>query len=86
MPRSSSCPFADSNRQCEEPKDKALGDGFCTRHSYLWRQSTEFREAAKDDAVAFSAQLRIPSMLTTALRPHKKRWLKRMSASDEREA
>jgi hypothetical protein len=81
--RRTACPVIDSDGECVEPKDTGLGDGFCTAHSRSWRQSAEFREAAKDKAVIFAAQLRIPSLLNRALRPHKKRWLKRMESAGE---
>jgi hypothetical protein len=73
----------DDGRDCIEPKDKNMGDGFCTAHSYAWRRSPEFRESTKDEAVIFAASLRITSMLNTALRPHKKRWKKRLAEGAE---
>lgn len=65
---------------CVEPKDSDFGEGFCSSHSQEWRRSAEFREAMRDDAVVFAAGLRVPSLLRTALRPHKRRWVKRITA------
>lgn len=73
------CGVPSGGRECVEPIDKEMGDGFCTAHSQEWRQSTEFRAATKDEAVGFAAGLRIKSMLTTAMRSHKKRWLSRLA-------
>jgi hypothetical protein len=82
MPKPCGVPTKD--RHCEDPKDKEMGDGFCTDHSHAWRQSKEFREATKDEAVGFAASLRIPSMLRSALRPHKKRWQRRLADEFDR--
>lgn len=77
------CGVPDDDRYCEDPKDTEMGEGFCTRHSYEWRKSPEFQEAKKDERVIFAAQLGVKSMLTAALRPHKKRWLKRVGGEEQ---
>lgn len=79
------CPVVDEHGECINPKDKEMGDGFCTDHSYAWRRSQEFRASIKDDAVIFAAGLRVTSLLNTALRPHKKAWLKRIAAAMDEE-
>lgn len=77
------CPVIDEHGECINAKDKEMGDGFCTDHSYAWRRSEEFRAAMRDESVLFVAGLRIPSMLRSALRPFKKKWLKRIAAETE---
>lgn len=61
------CGVTDHGRECEEPKNKDTGDGFCARHSEAWRQSSEFNAALKDEGVRFFAG--IPKTLAAALRP-----------------
>ncbi len=77
------CKVLDASGDCINPVDKDMGDGFCTGHSEEWRRSPEFDEAARDDGVRFAAGLRAPSLLKAALRPFKKKWLKRMATETE---
>jgi hypothetical protein len=74
------CGVPTKDRYCEEFPNRETGDGFCEAHTRDWRNSAEFQEAKKDPAVAFAASLRIPKMLTAALRPFKKKWMKRLAA------
>lgn len=75
------CGVPTSRGECDEPKNRAMGDGYCTSHSYEWRRSEAFQEAARDESVRFAAGLRVPSLLNRVLRPFKKRWLKRVAAA-----
>lgn len=76
------CKVFDKAGECISAVDKDMGDGFCADHSNEWRRSAEFRAATKDESVIFAAGLRIPSLLRTALRPFKKKWLARMAREE----
>lgn len=80
MARLTACGMGDG---CVDPIDQKMGDGFCTRHSYAWRRSEEFRQSIRDDGVILAAQLRAPKFLRSALRPFRKRWVKRMQSEGE---
>lgn len=79
MPKTKLCGVPTKDRYCGEYPDREAGEGFCKAHTRDWRKSAEFQEAKKDSAVAFAASLRIPKMLAAALRPFKKKWMKRLA-------